>query len=303
MLILPGAVASAGVYVPPVGLASPFAVADFKDEAYTINGSPVTLADMIVQNTDWSSFDPSVIVNGTGLVGDGTNWPVLNSSFAAGMLASGVTIKATVQLSGANGKLVLEMLDLPGYNNEVFASLTVGAGVFNARITDGATTLTSDNPPWIGKNVVAVNLSAADLSISPNGYAGIGFDPVEGAPTHIAIALDSGFTIEKLEFFALQDRANLYAYSFHGAPHNSAAPVVSGSPQVGETLSCSTGGWDNSPTSFEYVWQTENGVMGTDPTVVVAADQVDFNYFCSVTGVNLEGRETANSNTVGPVTA
>lgn len=38
------------------------------------------------------------------------------------------------------------------------------------------------------------------------------------------------------------------------APVNTAIPMVSGTVQVGSTLSTSTGGWANSPTSYSYVW-------------------------------------------------
>jgi hypothetical protein len=38
------------------------------------------------------------------------------------------------------------------------------------------------------------------------------------------------------------------------APVNTSAPVISGEPYVGKTLSASTGGWQNSPTSYTYQW-------------------------------------------------
>lgn len=39
-----------------------------------------------------------------------------------------------------------------------------------------------------------------------------------------------------------------------GAPVNTGLPVISGTPQPGNTLSCSTGTWTNNPTSFAYQW-------------------------------------------------
>ena len=38
------------------------------------------------------------------------------------------------------------------------------------------------------------------------------------------------------------------------APVNTSAPVISGAPYVGKTLSASTGGWQNSPTGYTYQW-------------------------------------------------
>src|SRR5437879_3431777 len=39
-----------------------------------------------------------------------------------------------------------------------------------------------------------------------------------------------------------------------GAPVNTAAPVVSGQPYVGKTLTTTNGGWQHGPTGFTYQW-------------------------------------------------
>lgn len=39
-----------------------------------------------------------------------------------------------------------------------------------------------------------------------------------------------------------------------GAPQNTSAPTISGQPYVGKTLTASTGGWKNSPSSYAYQW-------------------------------------------------
>ena len=39
-----------------------------------------------------------------------------------------------------------------------------------------------------------------------------------------------------------------------GAPKNTSAPTISGQPYVGKTLTASTGGWQNQPTSYSYQW-------------------------------------------------
>jgi hypothetical protein len=38
------------------------------------------------------------------------------------------------------------------------------------------------------------------------------------------------------------------------APGNTSAPVISGQPYVGKTLTSSTGGWQNAPASYSYQW-------------------------------------------------
>ncbi len=60
------------------------------------------------------------------------------------------------------------------------------------------------------------------------------------------------------------------------APVNTAAPILAGTPALGQTLTCSTGTWVNNPTSFSYAW-LRSGVPIAGQTggsyVVQAADQ------------------------------
>ncbi len=83
-----------------------------------------------------------------------------------------------------------------------------------------------------------------------------------------------------------------------GVPVNSVPPVISGTAQVGQTLSSSTGTWSGSPTSYAYQWSRCNSTGGscvdiggaTNPSyLLVAADL----------GATLRVRVTA-SNATGP---
>lgn len=48
-----------------------------------------------------------------------------------------------------------------------------------------------------------------------------------------------------------------------GAPSNTVAPAISGTAQVGNVLTASTGTWTDSPTSYAYQWQSSaNGTSG-----------------------------------------
>ncbi len=84
------------------------------------------------------------------------------------------------------------------------------------------------------------------------------------------------------------------------APHNSAAPTLSGTPALGETLSCSTGSWDNSPTSYAYAWSRGGGAIAGQSNstyLVVAADQGQ-NLRCEVSATSAGGTSTAASNSL-----
>lgn len=86
-------------------------------------------------------------------------------------------------------------------------------------------------------------------------------------------------------------------------PVNTTLPAVTGTAQVGETLSCSEGEWDNEPTSFAYQWQRsatgEGGwadILGaaTSTYKLVVADEGEF-IRCVVTATNAGGKTAAAS--------
>lgn len=95
------------------------------------------------------------------------------------------------------------------------------------------------------------------------------------------------------------------------APANTVAPVASGTPEVGQTLSCTTGSWTGYPApTFTYQWQYNDGAWNdiagaTSSTwLVTVAGAVDVgdSIRCNVTGTNASGSATAASNSLGPVT-
>lgn len=85
------------------------------------------------------------------------------------------------------------------------------------------------------------------------------------------------------------------------APVNTVAPVVSGTPAAGQTLSCSTGSWTGSPAlAYTYAW-LRDGVAIAGATgsayVVQMADQGN-GLTCKVTATNKNGSAAAVSNTL-----
>ena len=93
-------------------------------------------------------------------------------------------------------------------------------------------------------------------------------------------------------------------------PANTAAPTITGTARVGETLTAQNGTWSNSPTAFQYQWQRCNA-SGAGCTNVPGA--VEKTYLLTpadagrtirvrVTGINAEGATNARSAPTAAVT-
>lgn len=82
-------------------------------------------------------------------------------------------------------------------------------------------------------------------------------------------------------------------------PVNTRLPVITGSPQSGQTLTVSSGSWTNSPASFTYLWS--DGTIGN--TDLLTAADVGQTISATVTATNDRGSTPATSLGVGPVTA
>jgi hypothetical protein len=85
-------------------------------------------------------------------------------------------------------------------------------------------------------------------------------------------------------------------------PVNTAVPAITtdGSPAVGETVSCDTGTWTGSPTSYAYQWKRDgvaiSGATGSTYTIVSADAGTALT--CTVTATNGVGSASATSGAV-----
>ena len=87
-------------------------------------------------------------------------------------------------------------------------------------------------------------------------------------------------------------------------PESRAAPVASGTPSVGQTLSVTNGVWYGDPPLFTYQWQ-RNGVDipgATANTYTTTAVDLGSVVRANVTATDDEGSATASSNgmLIGP---
>lgn len=90
-------------------------------------------------------------------------------------------------------------------------------------------------------------------------------------------------------------------------PVNTVAPVVSGTLNVGQTLSCTTGTWTGTGT-ITYAYQWVNSVSGniggaTSSTYLLQATDETDNISCVVTATDDNGPTSQASNVVGPIVA
>jgi hypothetical protein len=80
-------------------------------------------------------------------------------------------------------------------------------------------------------------------------------------------------------------------------PSNTALPVISGTAQQGQVLTCSTGAWTNTPSGFAYQWY-RNGTLilgATNLSRTLSADDVGLTLTCRVTASNAGGSGEATS--------
>lgn len=97
------------------------------------------------------------------------------------------------------------------------------------------------------------------------------------------------------------------------APYNTILPAVTGTEEVGETLTTTNGTWAGDATiTFARQWQVGNNTDVNDPswasisgetgtTLVLASGQLAKYVRCRVTATNSEGSTVAFSNIVGPI--
>lgn len=72
-------------------------------------------------------------------------------------------------------------------------------------------------------------------------------------------------------------------------PVNSVAPAITGTTTQGQTLTCSTGTWSNTPDAYSYQWSRDGVAIdgATASTRVLAAGDVGAAMTCTVTATNL----------------
>lgn len=88
-----------------------------------------------------------------------------------------------------------------------------------------------------------------------------------------------------------------------GAPVNVVAPVISGTAETGQTMSCNGGAWSGAtPITLTYQWKNAGvNISGaTASTYLLDVTDEGDAVKCAVTATNASGNSSADSNTVTP---
>lgn len=98
-------------------------------------------------------------------------------------------------------------------------------------------------------------------------------------------------------------QANLFL-TYEQPPQNTVLPVISGTTEVGETLTCSNGTWNNA-VSYTRQWRRDGVNIGgaTAATYLLAAADLGTDIDCVVTATNVATTTTATAVEVGPITS
>jgi fibronectin-binding autotransporter adhesin len=97
--------------------------------------------------------------------------------------------------------------------------------------------------------------------------------------------------------YELKLDANDVTLTANPVPSNTQAPTVTGTPSVGQTLTCSQGIWSAAPTAYTYQWNRDGSPIGgaTNTTYVVSSADSGHALTCTVTASNSFGSGTAVS--------
>jgi hypothetical protein len=126
-----------------------------------------------------------------------------------------------------------------------------------------------------------------------------------GTANHITITAELSLTEVSCRLTATNAYGSTSMFSDSASiplspPVSSIAPSLSGSSEIGETLTCSNGMWFHAPTVFSYAWfidDIEDPTLGTANTLTLTEDLSGTMVKCQVTATNAAGSTAVFSNT------
>ena len=300
---------SQGYYVYPDASGYSPALSDI----YTIQASPSsgtvsaggTITFTLNMDEPWTvAGTPTFSLNSGGTAtysgGSGTKTLTFTYTVGAGDIATNLAITA-VNLNGATIKdSVGNSANLTGAVT-TFTALNVGVSTGTPVNTSLPTitgtaqvgqTLTSSSGSWTNSPTsYSYQWEWFDTSTNISGATGSTYVLATGDVNHkIAVKVTATNASGSSSPATSAATAAVVAAS---APSNTALPAITGTAQVGQTLTSSTGSWTNSPTSYSYQWEwfdTSTNISGaTGSTYVLATGDVNHKIAVKVTATNASG--------------
>lgn len=279
----------------------PLIFMDFVNGVYTNEGVSTTSDALLTENTDWGPWTPANIQNGVGLVGTGLDdsSPVFTGD-AGNLVAAGATV--LMEFSGdasADDALKFELVDdLNDYNVNYYSYLGFGTAV--CRIGD-QNSLDVDEPRLtVGDHKSVVTLLDGKIMRSTDGNMVVEIDPAEPWSDPVAIMgliVKNHMILHSIGIYPPQLKADHPALSDMGYPTLTAAPIISGTRQVGETISVTTGTWVGA-VSYAYQWYSISFATGfeipgaTASTYLIEPAYEGMILRCRIDATNAEGTST-----------
>lgn len=207
------------------------------------------------------------------------------------------TVNVTFPLFGAQEDLTVTVAGavLPT-NLWTFTSPSGPIGLLPLPITDGVVTFTPPIAPPSGTTLVTIQGSWQPRQIM-----------VPQAPGIPRREFNQQYSTIIAGMRDLLDQINALSggVALPTAPVNTVPPAISGTPQVGQTLTAGSGTWTQNPTSFSFQWLSGGSPISgaTASSYVPVTGDIGANISVAVTAINSVGSTTATSASVGPVTA
>jgi len=143
---------------------------------------------------------------------------------------------------------------------------------------------------------------------SPGGITGTVTQAGSGTITVAGLTIGTSYTFTVTATNSIgtsSPSAASNSITAYDSPSNTVAPVISGTATVGQILSTTNGTWTGTtPITFTYHWQRNevNITSATSSTYTLVAEDAGSTIRCVVTGTNVYGNASANSNNISDIT-